>query len=123
MREFSSEALEMIRNHRWSGNIRELKNFVQRISVMTEEEPISGETASYYLEDLQESFTAVKKKAEFSAEFSNVSFSEAKELFEKKFLIKKLEENSYNISRTAQDIGMYPGNLHNKIKKLGINLK
>ena len=123
VREFSSEALEMIRNHRWSGNIRELKNFVQRISVMTEEEPISGETASYYLEDLQESFTAVKKKAEFSAEFSNVSFSEAKELFEKKFLIKKLEENSYNISRTAQDIGMYPGNLHNKIKKLGINLK
>ena len=123
MREFTDEALEIIKNHRWSGNIRELKNFIQRISVMTEEEDISGETASYYLEDLQESFTPVKKKTEFSTDFSNISFSRAKELFERKFLIKKLEENSYNISRTAQDIGMYPGNLHNKIKKLGINLK
>ena len=123
IREFSDEAFEIIKNHRWGGNIRELKNFIQRISVMTEEEIISGETALYYLENLQSGFSQEKKKKEFRAEFSNISFSEAKELFERKFLIKKLEENSYNISRTAQDIGMYPGNLHNKIKKLGINLK
>ncbi len=90
---------------------------------MTEEQIISGETASYYLEDLQDHFGREEKKSEFSEDFSNVSFSQAKELFEKKFLIKKLEENSYNITRTAQDIGMYPGNLHTKIKKLGINLK
>ena len=122
-RTFSDEALEIICSHKWSGNIRELKNYVQRISVMTEEQIISGETASYYLEDLQTHFGREEKKSEFSGDFSNVSFSQAKELFEKKFLIKKLEENSYNITRTAQDIGMYPGNLHTKIKKLGINLK
>ena len=122
-RKFSEEAFDIIGSHVWSGNIRELKNFIQRISVMTEEKIISGETAAYYLEDLSENMPEESRKSEFGEDFSNVSFSEAKELFEKKFLIKKLEENSYNITRTAQDIGMYPGNLHNKIKKLGINLK
>ena len=120
-REFSDDAFEKIQSHRWSGNIRELKNFIQRICVMSEEKVITGETASYYLEDLQTG--NVKTENEISGDFSDVSFSEAKELFEKNFLIKKLEKNSYNITRTAQDIGMYPGNLHNKIKKLGINLK
>jgi two-component system nitrogen regulation response regulator NtrX len=119
-RVFSDEAMEKITSHYWSGNIRELKNFVQRISVMTEEELISGEMAEYYLED---STHMKKKENSFKGDYSDVSFSKAKELFEKNFLIKKLEENGYNISRTAQDIGMYPGNLHNKIKKLGINLK
>ncbi len=123
VRKFSESAMEIIRKHRWSGNIRELKNYIQRISVMTEEEVISGETAAYYLEDIGRDFDSSGRKPEFNEEFSNISFSKAKELFEKKFLIKKLEENSYNISKTAQDIGMYPGNLHNKIKKLGINLK
>ncbi len=117
---FSDEALDIIQNSYWAGNIRELKNFIQRVAVMTDEKIITEDMVRYYLED---SPVIPDKKRNIEDQFSSMSLSEAKESFEKNFLIKKLEENCYNITKTAQDIGMYPGNLHNKIKKLGINLK
>ena len=51
---------------------------------------------------------------------SATSYRDAKELFEKQFLRQKLEENNWNISRTAEDIGLERSNLHRKIKAYGL---
>jgi DNA-binding NtrC family response regulator len=52
-----------------------------------------------------------------------LGLQEAKEAFEKDYLAQKLKACDYNISRTAEAIGVYPSGLHAKIKKLGIELK
>jgi two-component system nitrogen regulation response regulator NtrX len=51
------------------------------------------------------------------------TFREAREEFEKEFLIQKLEENDWNVSRTAEAIEIERSNLHRKIKSFGIELK
>lgn len=124
----SPEGLQILENYSWPGNIRELKNFIQRISVMTDEDEISAETVKYYLEtgigeskEKNESFAA--NDSFIVSEDENISFNDAKELFEKNFLLKKLEKNSYNIAKTAGELGVYPSNLSQKLKKLGISAK
>ncbi len=112
----SEEGLKILRAHTWPGNIRELKNFIERINIMTDEEEISEETVKYYLEESREKSTRTD-------EYSDLKLNDAKDKFERQFLVKKLEENSYNISRTAENLGIYPSNLHGKIKKFGIEIR
>ena len=112
----SREGIGILTNYKWPGNIRELKNFVERINIMTDEKVISVETVKYYLQE----DAAVNKKSTINNEYDNLKLNEAKDKFEKQFLTQKLEESSYNISRTAESLGIYPSNLHSKIKKFGI---
>jgi len=122
----SPEGIALMREYRWPGNIRELKNFIQRISVMTDEIVVSAETTAFYLGEPDHVVPSNEKtaaEAHIGGIDAELNLNDAKELFERKFLVNKLEKNSYNITRTAQELGMYPGNLHQKLKKLGINLK
>lgn len=122
----SPEGIALMREYRWPGNIRELKNFIQRISVMTDEIVVSAETTAFYLGESDHVVPSNEKtaaEAHIGGIDAELNLNDAKELFERKFLVNKLEKNSYNITRTAQELGMYPGNLHQKLKKLGINLK
>ena len=56
-------------------------------------------------------------------EYKDLRLNDAKDKFEKQLLVYYLEENSYNISKTAQVLGIYPSNLHSKIKKFDITVK
>ncbi|MDA3940894.1 MAG: sigma-54 dependent transcriptional regulator [Spirochaetia bacterium] len=112
----SREGLDILQNYNWPGNIRELKNFIERINIMTDEKEISAETVKYYIQEDTNTST-IKDN-----EYTNLKLNEAKDKFEKQFLIQKLEENSYNISRAAETMGIYPSNLHGKIKKFGIEI-
>jgi two-component system nitrogen regulation response regulator NtrX len=55
--------------------------------------------------------------------FYDLPYQDAKESFEKTYIEYKLQSNSGNISKTAESIGMYPSNLHAKIKKLGLKVQ
>ncbi len=124
VKSISPEGMKIMQDHIWPGNIRELKNFIQRVSVMTDETVISPETVSFYLgESIVETAATGGGGLSFAEYDASLSFNDAKELFERNFLEKKLEKNNYNITRTAQELGVYPGNLHQKLKKLGIHLK
>ncbi|HOV62437.1 MAG TPA: sigma-54 dependent transcriptional regulator [Spirochaetia bacterium] len=114
----SPEALKHLESYDWPGNIRELKNFIERINIMTDEDQISLETVKYYLGEARASAKGNDLKG-----FENMKLAEAKDLFEKKFIEQKLSENGFNISQTAEALGIYPSNLHGKIKKLGIAIK
>ena len=115
----SPEGLETLKNYSWPGNIRELKNFIERINIMTDENVIQKDTVIHFL---NETIGTDEKDTSFK-EFDGMKLNEAKELFERTFLIRKLEKHRYNISRTAENLGIYPSNLHGKIKKFGIEIK
>ena len=114
------EAMEYLIDYNWPGNVRELKNLIERVVIMSPERQISKEMLP------QAFFDRGGKGQKDEAQFKSLeapSFREAKEEFEKEFLLHKLEENSWNISRTAEAVGIERSNLHRKIKAYGIELR
>jgi two-component system nitrogen regulation response regulator NtrX len=120
---FSDEALRALAEHPWPGNIRELKNVIERISVMSDEERISEETVRHFLSRRSEMPEEKEPAPPGQEAFQGMKLGEAKDLFEKTFIEQKLKENGYNISRTAECLGVYPSNLHAKLKKYGIQIE
>ena len=115
---FSEEAVQLLKTYFWPGNVRELKNFIERINIMTEEKVISQESIRRYLTSRTD-----WEKDEVLKGFESMKLNEAKDEFEREFLVKKLEENEQNIARTSKALGITPSHLHNKIKKHGIEIK
>ncbi|HAK44590.1 MAG TPA: Fis family transcriptional regulator [Spirochaeta sp.] len=118
---FSPAALDAIIEYRWPGNVRELKNFVERVTIMSEEDVISVETALKFLGS--NDVKPEKISNPLIDKFSKMKLTEARDEFERMLLLHKLEENEYNITRAAQSLGIYPSNLHGKIKKFDIEIK
>jgi two-component system nitrogen regulation response regulator NtrX len=115
------EALAMMMNYEWPGNVRELKNIIERLVIMTP----GGTIAVNHMPD---SILAVETPPELIIGKSGIvhefgSLREAREEFEKEFIIQKLEENDWNITKTAEAIELERSNLHRKIKNYGIDLK
>ncbi|MBI9103909.1 MAG: sigma-54-dependent Fis family transcriptional regulator [Spirochaetales bacterium] len=119
-RKISPEGMALLTAYGWPGNIRELKNFVERINIMSDEEVISRETVEYFLGDNTPDVTEEEKNLNI---YDSMKLSEARDAFELELLSRRLERFEYNISRTAQDLGIYPSNLHGKIKKFGIETR
>ncbi len=115
---FSEDSLQLLRTYSWPGNIRELKNFIERINIMTEEKVISADSVRRFLTSRTD-----WEKDEVLKGFESMKLNEAKDEFEREFLVKKLEENEQNITRTSRALGITPSHLHNKIKKHGIEIK
>jgi two-component system nitrogen regulation response regulator NtrX len=117
-RRFNAAAIDALMAHDWPGNVRELKNLVERISVMSDEEEIGPDTVAAHMDK-----RALAECGEgLPGDFAALKLGEARDLFERNYLLQKLKENGYNISRTAESIGVYPSNLHAKIRKYGIRL-
>ncbi len=115
----SKEGFRVLHDYPWPGNIRELKNFVERINIMVDEDEIPAETVLYYL---GENARTAAKNGWLDA-FGEMKLNDAKNEFEKTLIEEKLKANQYNISKTAEALGIYPSNLHGKIKKLGIHIE
>ncbi len=117
---FTPEALKILAAHPWPGNIRELKNVVERVCVMCDEELISEETVLHFVTRRPPTETSQILIPAGHEVYAGMKLGEAKDLFEKTFIEHKLKENGYNISRAAECLGVYPSNLHAKLKKYGI---
>jgi two-component system nitrogen regulation response regulator NtrX len=114
----SREAMKLLERHPWPGNIRELKNFVERVNIMAEEQEISAETVRRYLTSRTES-----EREEPLKDYTSMKLNEAKEEFERELLIRKLDEHQGNITQASRALGISPSHLHNKIRKYGIDPK
>lgn len=124
--EFSSSAREVLAAYAWPGNIRELKNYLERVSVMCDENPVSAETARYYLGEGRPGAAAGASGGPGGAgaagegwlgHFAGLPFNDAKELFERTLLETALTEAGGNLTKAAAALGLYPSNLHAKMKK------
>ena len=117
-KKISERGLKILSDYPWPGNIRELKNFIERVNIMTDEQEISPETVRSYLGawEAREIGLVFRK-------FDSMKLNEARDEFEREFLTRKLQENQGNISRASKVLGITPSNLHNKIKKHALELK
>ncbi|MEQ1721599.1 MAG: sigma-54 dependent transcriptional regulator [Pseudobdellovibrio sp.] len=114
----SEQGLKLMLKHNWPGNVRELKNFIERVYILTPSDFVD-------VHDLKFAGLIDKKSATSSgaADLNDFStFREARAEFEKDFLIKKIQENGGNISKTAEAIGLERSYLHRKIKAYGIEV-
>lgn len=126
----SEDALQMLRHYPWPGNVRELRNLVERLSIMTPAQEIAPEDLpAELLEVIAKTPSAPALNGGEEAENGPGSYQydgaaglkEAKSLFEREFIVRKLKENDWNISRTATVLGIERAHLHRKIKAFKIN--
>jgi two-component system nitrogen regulation response regulator NtrX len=114
--------LEALADYPWPGNVRELKNLIERLVIMTREETITTADLPESVKPKSAARTALRS-ATVAGTSDAATFKEAREEFEKEFILQKLEEFEGNISRTAEAIDIERSNLHRKIKAFGIELK
>jgi len=114
------DAKETLLSHDWPGNVRELKNLAERVAVMHTGDSINGKDMAGLLGRGSGAENRDAEKAELMNSLMGQSFNDAKESFEKRFLEFHFSKNNGIISRTAEAIGIYPSNLHAKLKRHGI---
>ena len=107
---------ELLYSYDWPGNVRELRNLVERISILSQNENKSNITRLLH--------EILNKNSSQNLSDPTVSMSyplkQARENFEKNYLLNQLRKNKGNISKTAEFIGMERSALHRKLKSLGI---
>lgn len=113
------DAMQAIKSYPWPGNVRELKNLIERLVIMSPGNTITRSQLPQAVCDKKDN----DQEEQGGLNISAATFRNAKEEFEKEFLIQKLEENDWNISRTAEAIEVERSNLHRKIKAYKIELK
>jgi len=106
---FADDAMAVLQSCRWEGNVRELRNYVERCHILLQGKEISG------VEMPPQDQGGMRAEADISATFHN-----AREAFERSYLLHHLKKNEWNVSRTAEDIGMERSQLHRKIKGFGL---
>jgi len=108
------EAMELLAAYSWPGNIRELKNLVERLAIMVQSNTIDvSDIPSPYNPALVE-----KQKMKEVNFFSFSKLKEAKKVFEDEFIRRKLLSNKNNVAKTAEKIGVDRTLLHKKLKKM-----
>jgi two-component system nitrogen regulation response regulator NtrX len=114
IKKMADDAVDLLCQYAWPGNVRELKNLVERLAIMVAKDTIeAGDLPAPYNPACETDQPAVDSKL-----FSIDSFKEAKKVFEKEFIRKKLEENKNNVTRTAESIGVGRSYLHKKLKEI-----
>lgn len=114
---FSEQATKRLSGHNWPGNIRELKNFVERIYILTPGDFV--DVHDLHFAGLYDEGSASDVRSE-SEQIQMKNFRDARAQFEKEYLVRKIAEYGGNISRTAEAIGLERSYLHRKIKSYGI---
>ncbi|MBZ0155776.1 MAG: sigma-54 dependent transcriptional regulator [Alphaproteobacteria bacterium] len=113
-KEIDPSVVKILKEYDWPGNIRELKNVVERLMIMVPSKVVSR--ADVETLGILKSGQIVKEYDYFSYK----TLREARDAFEKDYIVRKLEENGWNVSKTAETIAIERSNLHKKIKSYGI---
>lgn len=108
----TSKAIEILESYSWPGNVRELRNIMERIIIMTHQPRID-------IYDLPESILNRTLLTPLEQE-SESSLQDARERFEREFIVQKLMEHKGSVSRAAQALQIERSNLYRKIRQLGI---
>ena len=107
---------ELLYTYQWPGNVRELRNLVERISILSQNENKSN-VGRLLHEILSKNSNEILDNTAVSMSYP---LKQARENFEKNYLLAQLKKNKGNISKTAEFIGMERSALHRKLKSLGI---
>ena len=109
----SPKAMELLKNHTWPGNVRELKNVVESAYALGDNEMVGIKQLS------SDIITSGKK---LSSDFKGNDLDLIINEFEKEIILDYLVKNDYNVSKTANELGIHRTTLYNKFKKLNIKI-
>ena len=116
LRSLSDDARALLQTMVWPGNVRQLKNLIERVLILGEDDgPITakelpGETTQ----------TTDENRVVLSGALATLPLREAREAFEREYLLTQINRFGGNISRTASFVGMERSALHRKLKSLGV---
>ncbi len=112
---FTPAALEVIQTHRWKGNVRELRNAVERLIIMSPGDTVDAPDVRGVLR-----FDAASRPSDAAQAEKPGTLRGFKENAERAFLVDKLREHNWNISKTAEVIDTPRSNLYKKLEQYGI---
>ena len=111
--EISEEALEVLQQYHWPGNVRELKNVIERVLILN--------PRTLRIERRQVPPLTQKSAARAKEDFSTLQ--QARDAYERDYILKKIEEARNNVSRAAELLGLERSHLYRKMKALGISIR
>ena len=116
MREIGEDAVAMLQTMRWPGNVRQLRNVIERVLILGDGNgPITADDLPGASDPAGEG-----DEIALSASLTTLPLREARELFERQYLMAQINRFGGNISRTASFVGMERSALHRKLKSLGV---
>jgi two-component system, NtrC family, nitrogen regulation response regulator NtrX len=118
-RKIADDAMAVLQSHDWPGNIRQLRNNVERLMILTSGENDSDVTADMLPQELG-SMAPPTPGGTGGEKLLALPLRDAREVFEREYLIAQINRFGGNISRTAEFIGMERSALHRKLKTLGV---
>jgi two-component system nitrogen regulation response regulator NtrX len=118
-RKIGEDAMAVLQSHVWPGNVRQLRNNVERLMILAGGEPEAIITADMLPQDVG-SMVPTMPTGNNGEHIMGLPLREAREVFERDYLIAQISRFSGNISRTAEFVGMERSALHRKLKALGV---
>ncbi len=123
VKRFSEPAMEALKALPWSGNIRELRNMVERLIILSDKVITDGDVKAFANPSAPVAIgaTGTAAAAEPKTDFEQFkNFQEYKDFAEREYIKFKLEKNNWNVSKTADDIDIQRSHLYSKIEKYGL---
>jgi two-component system, NtrC family, nitrogen regulation response regulator NtrX len=118
-RKIGDDAMAVLQTHDWPGNIRQLRNNIERLMILARPEgndtPISADMLPADIGDM-----LPRIAAQGDQHIMTLPLREAREMFERDYLVAQINRFGGNISRTAEFVGMERSALHRKLKSLGV---
>lgn len=111
-KKIDNDAISILSNHFWPGNIRELKNIIERLCILTIGETITGKDAK----------DALKGFGKAEEIFEQGDLKKAKDEFERQYILKTLQLNEGNVNKASKILGVERTHLYRKIKSLNISI-
>ena len=118
-RRIGEDAMAVLQSHVWPGNVRQLRNNVERVMILAGGDPDAAITADMLPQDVGSMIPAMPT-GNNGEHIMGLPLREAREVFERDYLIAQISRFSGNISRTAEFVGMERSALHRKLKALGV---
>ena len=118
-RRIGSDAMAILQSHEWPGNVRELRNNVERLMILTKGDPGAEITVEMLPAEVG-AMVPTTPSGSGGEKLMSLPLRDAREIFEREYLMAQIARFSGNISRTAEFIGMERSALHRKLKSLGV---
>jgi two-component system, NtrC family, nitrogen regulation response regulator NtrX len=115
LKSYAPQAMAALIAHPWKGNVRELRNVIERLIILTDRDVIEPE-------DLPDGFRGERPEVGLPDSSGVQTLKEFREVAEKEFILAKLKANGWNISQTAREIDTPRSNLYKKLDQYGINI-
>ncbi|HFC05264.1 MAG TPA: sigma-54-dependent Fis family transcriptional regulator, partial [Rhizobiales bacterium] len=120
-RKIGDDVVAILQTHDWPGNVRQLRNNVERLLILAEGDSGSEISKDMLPSEVGDSVPGSNLNGSHSEEILNLTLREAREVFERDFISAQLMRFGGNISKTSNHVGMERSALHRKIKSLGLH--